>query len=157
MKATLNGTDVGDINHSEEFSPKYRPFVAAGVNRSLSNFFKTRLEKTGFKPPVNLQAAKGINYHRTRQFTYVVAIVPGSPTLITFIYMGQPVVKQHDGLGIANNIVEQQKSWNIQGIQMDGGSFPDICQACLICQSNSNVPGILCIKEVYLMFVFVLM
>ena len=32
-------------------------------------------------------------------------------------------MKQPDGFGIANSIVEQLKSWNIQGSQIEGGSF----------------------------------
>ena len=81
------------------------------------------LKNTGFKPPVNVQADKGTNYHRTRQFTSVVTIVPGASNPITFVYLGQPVVKEHDGVGIAKSVVDQLKTWNIDHTQIEGGSF----------------------------------
>ena len=93
------------------------------MNRGMIDFFNSRLEQTGFRSPVNVQADKGTNCHRTRQFTSVMTIVPGSPNLITFIYLGQPVVKEHDGLGIAKSIAEQLSFWNISSSQIEGGSF----------------------------------
>ena len=95
---------MGDINHSKEFPVLFRPFVVAQVSQRLTKYFGTRLEQTGFNPPVNIQADKGTNYHRTRQFTSVVTIVPDSPSLLTFVYLGQPLVFQHDGEGISLSI-----------------------------------------------------
>ena len=92
---------MGDINHNNEFPSLFRPFVTAQVSQRLTKYFETRLEQTGFNPPVNVQADKGTNYHRTRQFTSVVTIVPDSPALLTFVYLGQPIVLQHDGEGIS--------------------------------------------------------
>ena len=112
LKVALNGVDVGDINHSKAFPVKYRPFVAAEITQNLLKFLSTRMEQAGFKPPINVQADKGTNCLRTRQFTSSITIVPGSPALLTSIYLGQPVVKQHDGKGITESIV-----WTVETLE----------------------------------------
>ena len=73
------------------------------------------------KHPLNILADKGTNCHRTRQFTMVVVVVPDSPQLLTPIYLGQPVVKQHDGAGIAQSIVSELNTWEISASQVGGG------------------------------------
>ena len=60
----------------------------------------------------------------------MVTVVPDSPELLTYIYLGQPVVKKHDGPGITESIVEELTSWNIQGDQIEGGQY-----------FHLNVPG----------------
>lgn len=67
LKAKLNGLDVGDINHSKEFYSNFRSFVASEVRNCLKSYFISRLQPTGFLPPVNVQADKGTNCHRTRR------------------------------------------------------------------------------------------
>ena len=109
LKLVLNGLDVGDINHSLEFCTK--PFVSEQVTERLKSFFSSRLDHLVCKPPVNLQADKETNVHKTRQFTSVVTVNPESPKL-TYIYLDQPAVKSHDELN----------SWAIQRDQLEGGS-----------------------------------
>ena len=123
LKSALNGTDIGDLNHSKDFPPKFRPFVAKEVSKNLTTFFTTRQVQTGFKPPVNVQADKGTNCRRTRQFTSVITIIPNSPSLLTHVYLGQPVVKEHNGKGVAKSIADQVQLWNIDSGQIEGGSF----------------------------------
>ena len=84
FKSVLNGLDVGDINHSSEFYSNLMPFVSEQVTQSLKRFFSSRLDHTGFKPPVNLQADNGTNVHRSRQFTSVVTVVLESLRLLTY-------------------------------------------------------------------------
>ena len=93
----------------------FMSFVSEQVTERLKTFFSSRLEHTGFKTPVNLQADKGTNVHITRQFTSVVTVVPESPKLLTYIYLGQPVVKNHDGLGVTQSIIDELNSRDIQG------------------------------------------
>ena len=95
--------------------------VVAQVSQHLTKYFGTRLEQTGYNPPVNIQADKGTDYHRTRQFTSVVTIVPDSPSLLTFGYLCQPLVFQHDCKGISLSIASQLESWGIQHFQIVGG------------------------------------
>ena len=115
LQSVLNGLDVGDINHSSEFHSNFMSFVSEQVTERLKSFISSRLEHTGFKPPVNLQADKGINVHITRQFTSVVTVFPESPKLLTYIYPGLPVVKSHDGPGVTQSIIDELNSRYIQG------------------------------------------
>ena len=123
LKSVLNGTDMGDINHGKDFPSFSRPHVTAQVQNRLSKYFGSRLEQTVFLPPVNIQADKGTNNHRIRQFTSVVTVVPDSSNLISFVYLGQPVVSHHDGEGISCSIIGQLESWGVQSDQVEGGTF----------------------------------
>ena len=123
LKCVLNGLDVGDINHSKEFYSNFMPFVSKEIEQRLTDYFGQRLEQTGFLPPVNVQADKGTSVHRTRQFTSIITVVPGSPELLTNIYLGQPVVKSHDGPGVTTSITAELSKWNISSVQIEGGSF----------------------------------
>ena len=119
LKSVLNGLDVG----GSMFYSSFIPFVSEQVTERLKSFFSSRLDHTGFKPPVSLQADKGKNVHRSRQFTSVLTVVPESPKLLTYIYLGQPVVKSHDGPGVTRSIIDELNSWDIQVDQVEGGSF----------------------------------
>ena len=55
------------------------PLVSEQVTERLKSFFSSRLDHTGFKPPVNVQMDKGIKVHRTIQFTSVVTVVTSLP------------------------------------------------------------------------------
>ena len=79
LKSVLNGLDVGDIIHSSELYSNFKPFVSEQVTERLKSFFNSRLDHTAFKPPVNLQADKGTNIHRTRQSKSVVQVFPNFP------------------------------------------------------------------------------
>ena len=79
--------------------------------------------QTGHRPPINIQADKGTNQHRTRQFTSIVTVVPDSPNLLTFVFLGQPVVLRHDGEGISECIIDELEKWKIKPEQCEGGSF----------------------------------
>ena len=86
------------------------PFISQQVTERLKSFFSSGLDHTGCKPPVNLQADKGKNVHRTRQFISVGLVVPESPKLLTYIYLGQPVVKSHDCPGVTRSIIDELNS-----------------------------------------------
>ena len=111
LKSVLNGLDVGGINHSSEFYSNFMPFVSEQVTERLKSFFSSRLDHTGCKPPVNLQADKRTNIHRAGQFTSVMTVAPESPKLLTYMYLGQSVVKSHDGPGLTRSIINKLNSW----------------------------------------------
>ena len=81
------------------------------------------MKQTGFLPSINVQADKGTNISRTRQFTSVITIVPDSDIPICFIHLGQPVVKDHSGKGISQSIRDQILRYGIQNHQLEGASF----------------------------------
>ena len=101
LKRIQDRLDMGDINHSHNFPAKFRPFVAAEIHRRMSLFFNIRMTQTGFLPPINIGADKGTSHHRIRQFIIAVTIIPDADKFIQPVYIGQPVVKQLDGKGIA--------------------------------------------------------
>ena len=123
LKSVLNRLDIGDINHSPKLYPNFIPFVSEQVTEQLHSFFGSRLDHTGCKPPVNLQADKETNFHKTRQFTSAVTAIPESTELLTYINVGQPVVKSHDGPGVTRSIIDELHSQDIQGGQVEGRSF----------------------------------
>ena len=123
LKAALNGTDLGDLNHSDQFPRKFRPFVKSEIHERTKTFFNSRLEQTGFKPALNISADKGTNVHRSRQFTTIKTCVPDSPNLISSIFLGEPVVKKHDGIGVTDSIVEEVEKFGIKPEQIEGASF----------------------------------
>ena len=157
LKSVFNGFDVGEINHSQKFYSNFMPFVSQQVTERLKSFFSSRLDHTGFKPPVRLQADKGKNVHRSRQFTSVLTVVPESPKLLTYIYLGQPVVKSHDGPGVTRSIIDElilgiskEIMWKVEAL-MDNIfilAFLHILQKLSIFRTNLFVRGILSIREV---------
>ena len=123
LKAVLNGCDMGDINHSDQFPRKFRPFVRNEVHNRTKLFLNTKLEQTGFEPALNISADKGTNVHRSRQFTTVKTCVPDSPNLINPIFIGQPVVKHHAGVDVTKSIEEEVNKFGIKSSQLEGASF----------------------------------
>ena len=61
LKAVLNGLDMGDINHSDQFVRKFRPYVRREIHEKTKEFLNSRLEQTGFYPALNISADKGKN------------------------------------------------------------------------------------------------
>ena len=43
--------------------------------------------------------------------------------MITYIYLGQPVVKSYDGPGVTRHIIDELNSWDFQGDYVEDGSF----------------------------------
>ena len=123
LKASLNGTDLGNLNRLDPFPRKFRPFVKSEIHERTKTFFNSRLEQTGFKPALNISADKGTNVHRSRQFTTIKTCVPDSPNLISSIFLGEPVVKKHDGIGVTDSIVEEVDKFGIKPEQIEGASF----------------------------------
>ena len=110
---------MGDINHAHNFPPKFRPYVAKEVHRRMKKFLNSRLLQTGFLPPVNIDADKGTSRHRTRQFIMALTTVPDSEVFLQAVYIGQPVVKNHSGFGVAESIKDGLDKFKIVGEQLE--------------------------------------
>lgn len=119
----INGSTVGELNHSRKFPAAFRPFVSRAVARRISTFIGTRLVQTGHLPAVNITADKATYKHHTRQFLSCVTVVPGAEELLQVISFGQPIVKGHKGIEIAKNIKDGLDTFNLQSSQIEGGSF----------------------------------
>ena len=123
LKATLNGTDMGYINHSWNFPDKFRPFVAAEVRNRTTDFLSSTTSQTGFLPALNVQADKGTTVYNTRQFTTVSAVIPKAESLLNVVYLGQPLVKDHSGDGVADSIAGELTKYGVDPSQVEGGSY----------------------------------
>ena len=94
---SLNGIDVGNINHSEIFPIKFLPIVGEEVKLKLKSFFTSRLPQTGCLPIGKIAADKVTHKHRTRQFICFITCVPDSDNLIQAIFLEINIVKGHTG------------------------------------------------------------
>ena len=118
----MNGSDVGDINHSYRFPPEFLKSVARVIENHLKTYLKTRLRQTGNIPPLKVVADKATWQHQTRQLIGVVTVVPDSDQPLQAFILKTPVVKVHTGVGVANNITEVTDMF-ISADQFKGGSF----------------------------------
>ena len=114
---------IKNINYSKDFYSCFRPFVINEVRHCVNKYFSSRLPQTRFPPPLNLQADKGTNCRRTRQFTSIVTVVPDSKDLLTNIYLSQPVVKLDDDPSISWSIIDELTKEGIVSLQIKGASF----------------------------------
>lgn len=119
----INGSIVGELNHSRKFPAAFRPFVSKAVARRVRAFIGRRLPQTGHLPAVNITADKATYKHNTRQFLSCVSVVSGAEELIQVISFGHPIVKGHKGVELTMNIKEGLDKFNLQSCQIEGGSF----------------------------------
>ena len=119
----MNGTTVGELNHSRKFPAAFRPFVSKAIVRRVSDFFGRKLSQTGHLPVVNITADKATYKHNTRQFFSCVTVMPGADKLLQVISFGQPIVKSHTGFQLAMNMKETMDHLDIKSCQIEGGSF----------------------------------
>ena len=89
----VNGCDVGDINHSKNFPPKFLKHVAKVLKDKLASYLASRLAQTGKRPPCKIVADKATWQHQTRQLIGIVTVVPESDQPIQAMILGTPVVR----------------------------------------------------------------
>ena len=119
---SVNGVDVGHMNHSSEFARSFMPYVAKTVKEQVNAFIETPLQQTGHRPLLNIQADKATYKHRTRQFATATTIVPDSYQLLQVVFIGQPVVVKHEGIEIAKNWKHELDARKVDGSQIVGAS-----------------------------------
>ena len=119
---SVNGCDVGDINHSYRFPPQFLKHVAKVIQDHLKRFLDTRLTQTGHKPPAKVVADKATWQHQTRQLIGIVTVVPDADQPLQAMILGTPVVKLHTGRGVTENITNVTDKF-ITAAQFRGGSF----------------------------------
>ena len=119
---SVNGCDVGDINHSFNFVPQFLKHVAQVIEDRLKRFLCTRTVQTGFKPPVKIVADKATWQHQTRQIIGIVTVIGDADQPLQAMVLGSPVVKSHNGRGVTDNITSVTDQF-VSGDQYKGGSF----------------------------------
>ena len=144
LKSVLNGLGVGDINHSSELSLKFMLFASEQVIEQLQSFFSSRLDHIGYKQPVYPQTNKGANVHRTRQFTLLATFATEPSKLLTYMHLGQPLFKNHDGHGVTLSIIDVLYSLMDNIFIL---AFLNILQKLFIFRTNLFKRGILSVRE----------
>ena len=119
----MNGAYCGNINHSEKFPPAVLPHIAEAIKKRKVQFLTTPLVQTGFRVPIKIVADKDTRKHRTRQLVLITLIVPDSPNLIQAVYLGHPVVDDHSGPGVAQNLIAVVEKSGITAEQVEGQSY----------------------------------
>ena len=119
----MNGTYCGNINHSEKFPPAVLPYMAEAIKQRKVQFLTQPLDQTGHRVPIKIVADKDTLKHRTRQLVLVITIVPDSPNLIQAVYLGHPVVEDHSGPGVADNLIAVVENCGIKSEQVEGQSY----------------------------------
>ena len=61
-----NSIDIGQLNHSEEFSRFFLPFCDAEVQKRINLLLSSVLVQIGHPPPLDITADKATYKHRTR-------------------------------------------------------------------------------------------
>ena len=118
------GAEVGNINHSENFLGKLRPYVSQSVKALVNNFFSSPTIPTGFCPPVAFTADGATFKRRCRQFHGVNVVVPDSQMLIESISLGQDVLTEgKSGDLLVKSINEQLMKHQISSEQISSGVF----------------------------------
>ena len=93
------GGKVGELNHSEKFIEKIRPFFAKEVELLCFNYLATPLLQTAFRPPCAITADVGTYKHRSKQFLAFNCINPDSENLIESISISQEIL-DHGKTGV---------------------------------------------------------
>ena len=101
---SVNGADVGDINHSSSFPANFLPHVSKVIMDLLKSHLSTRMVQTSFLPVINITADKATWKHETRQGIGLVTVVPDSEKVLQGFVLGFPVVTAHKGEGVAQNL-----------------------------------------------------
>lgn len=118
------GLDMGSLNHSTWFPPKFLQAQAKVIRDRVDNFLSTRLVATGNLPPTQLLCDKATFRHWGRLFAGVATIVPGATELLQALYLGSPRCAGSSGEAQKDCIVgivgERLKAEQIMGTSGDG-------------------------------------
>ena len=72
LRAKLNGADVGDINHSDDFAKKLDVAIYTEMKANMKEVMETKLEATDEKRPAGMMMDKMTPSKRTGQMHGVV-------------------------------------------------------------------------------------
>ena len=118
----LNGLDIGDINHSSRFFRGFRTTIYEIIQTSASKFITRVSLETAFRPVLNIIVDKATYKHRTRQVIAAVIVVKDGWNLLEALFLGMPVVHDHTGKGLAENLKGHLDLIKIEGKQIVGVS-----------------------------------
>lgn len=123
LTAKLNGTDVGNINHSPSFVKHIDNSIYETMKDNLSVALETVLPCTNQKRPLGMVMDKMTLAKRTGQVHAI--IVPLSQSLLVPMMLDVPIVTEYDAEGlskIAKKILNDAgaEDKQLEGIRWDG-------------------------------------
>lgn len=122
----MNGVDVGDINHSRKFASQIVSAIFDVAVTKVKQVIRSELPTTGRPRPVGLLADKLTKKHRTGHIVGIVLPMPerevGQDFLVP-LYLDMPIVKEHSGRALAEQIIAVIQDFGVSPQQVNGGSF----------------------------------
>ena len=123
LLAQLNGTDIGDINHSADFARELTTDIFKIIKNKIIRNIEVPLDSTKQLRPVALIAVKITPTKRTGRIMGLVVATPENQFtkhFITSIMLGSEVVKAHDATGLARSMLEQLRTFGAVDHQLEG-------------------------------------
>ena len=120
LTSDLNGTDIGNINHSRFFVPKFLSNLYIELQGRFKSFFGTPIQATKERPPVAISADLATHRGSCRNFVTAVTINPGSDVLIKAIPLGAVSVgsQGRGGREVAEDVVQLLATFDISKAQV---------------------------------------
>lgn len=108
---TLKGQFIVQLTHSKRFINEFRTAAASTIYNALKNYLASPLPCTGRPPPVVVACDKMTEKHRTGQLTSIGTIQhkASATNLVNTYFLGSPIVRAHDGAGLAEAVVKELK------------------------------------------------
>lgn len=100
------GVDVGVLNHSRKFVPKWGSCCAAVIEGRLKKFFSTIMPQTGRLPLAKVAGDKGTWKHETNMLTGLVTVVPDSDQPIQAFFISSKACPGGSGEDQARSMIE---------------------------------------------------
>ena len=85
--AKLCGVDVGNINHSRKFVPKFLTALTNTTKKLFVTFLSNPLPKTGMRPPISICADEATFQGYTRHMISVITTVPNTCKAGEYIFV----------------------------------------------------------------------
>ena len=107
--AALNGEDVGNIRHGEGFAKELVEDMGTQAKIEITKYFHKILPCTGELPPVCFASDKMTMKKKTGHIAGVITpdiSTPLSEPLLKPVFLAMPITRNHDGEGLAKQILE---------------------------------------------------
>ena len=123
--AALNGEEVGNINHGEDFAKNLTDDMGTEAKIQLTKYFHKPLSCTGQLPPVMFASDKMTMKKKTGHIAGVITpdvSAPISEPFLKPVFLAMPIARFHDGEGLSKQmqLFLSNVSEHIQGISTDG-------------------------------------
>ena len=121
----LNSAEIGRINHSRDFMPKFVMNVKTALAEKVSGFLSTPLKKTGDCVPISVVDDLAMYQRETRQFVSAITVIPNDVNLLRAIPLAAKTVTSdgRSGVKIAATIKNVIKEFAVKPEQIVSTTF----------------------------------